>query len=420
MPAAAQPPVQPGSSSNQTNWNRDFSSPVAYERSVAPNRARLRRIIGAVDARLPAATLEFVPADAGAAQLAETELFSVHAVRWPVFDGVFGEGLLLQPKAEPVARVVAIPDADQTPELLAGLVPGLAPERQFARRLAENGCEVLVPVLIDRQDNWAGIATINSLTNQPHREWIYRLAAPLGRHVIGYEVQKVMAAVDVLAARRAKSQPREGVPEAQSPKAKVQNAGIGVMGFAEGGLIAFYAAAVDPRIDAVVVGGYFGARRRMWEEPHSRAIFGLLPEFGDAETATLIAPRSLLVEYSPAPEIGGPLKPGESRAGAASGRLATPDYESVETEFERARTLLRPGDPKDFDRLKLFSGTEGMATGPGSDRALTALLNALGVPIEQVTQPGKPPAGLAPGFDPAQRQRRQVMQLEEFTRKLGR
>jgi hypothetical protein len=61
-----------------------------------------------------------------------------------------------------------------------------------------------------------------------------------------------------------------------------------------------------------------------------------------------------------------------------------------------------------------------MATGPGSDRALTALLNALGVPIEQVTQPGKPPAGLAPGFDSAQRQRRQIMQLEDYTGKLGR
>ena len=86
---------------------------------------------------------------------------------------------------------MAIPDADQTPEMLVGLAPGLAPERQFARRLAENGCEVLVPVLIDRQDTWSGNARIKRFTNQPHREWIYRQAYELGRHIIGYEVQKV-------------------------------------------------------------------------------------------------------------------------------------------------------------------------------------------------------------------------------------
>ena len=120
-------------------------------------------------------------------------------MRWPVFEGVFGEGLFLEPKGPPVACVVAIPDADQTPEMLAGLAPGLAPERQFARRLAENGCAVLVPVLINRQDTWSSKPRMKRLTNLPHREWIYRQAYPLGRHIIGYEVQKVSAAVDFFA-----------------------------------------------------------------------------------------------------------------------------------------------------------------------------------------------------------------------------
>ena len=48
-----------------------------------------------------------------------------------------------------MADVIAIPDADQTPEMFAGLVPGVPPESQFARRLAESGCRVLVPVLIE-------------------------------------------------------------------------------------------------------------------------------------------------------------------------------------------------------------------------------------------------------------------------------
>ena len=46
-----------------------------------------------------------------------------------------------------VARVVALPDADQLPETIAGLAPGLPAERQYARRLAEQGCQVLVPTL---------------------------------------------------------------------------------------------------------------------------------------------------------------------------------------------------------------------------------------------------------------------------------
>src|SRR6185436_9739753 len=34
-------------------WKRDFSSREAYEKSVAPNRERLRKLIGAVDERVP-------------------------------------------------------------------------------------------------------------------------------------------------------------------------------------------------------------------------------------------------------------------------------------------------------------------------------------------------------------------------------
>ena len=127
-----------------------------------------------------------------------------------MFEGVYGEGLLLEPKGEAVACVVAIPDADQTPEMLAGLAPGLAPERQFARRLAENGCAVLVPVLIDRQDTWSANPEIKRVTNQPHREWIYRQAYPLGRHIIGYEVQKVLAARGLFGWQRAEWQKAKG------------------------------------------------------------------------------------------------------------------------------------------------------------------------------------------------------------------
>ena len=391
----------------QKYWQRDFSSAEAYDKSVQPNRERLRAIIGAVDARLPAPALEFVSGTNNPAKVGETNAFTVEAVRWPVFEGVFAEGLRLQPKGEPVALIVAIPDADQTPEMLVGLAPGLAPERQFARRLAENGCEVLVPVLIDRQDMWPESARIQRFTNQSHREWIYRQAIPLGRHIIGYEVQKVLAGVDWFEHENARN-----------TQHATRNPRIGVAGYAEGGLIAFYAAALDRRIEAVLVSGYFNSRQRLGEEPVYRNVSGLLREFGDAEIASLIAPRALIVEHSIVPQINEPAEPREGRKGSAPGKLKTPNYGSVEAEFERTRELVKQGNPKDFDRFKLITGTEGLTTGPGSDRALTAFLSALGVPIGKLKQPGKAPAELRAAFDPSARQQRQIKELEDYTQTL--
>ncbi|MGH7957133.1 MAG: dienelactone hydrolase family protein, partial [Opitutaceae bacterium] len=179
-------------------WKRDFASAAAYESSIAPNRERLRRILGAVDERVRPARMEYVSGPDQPALVAESERVRVFAVRWPVFEGVTGEGLLLEPKGKAVARIVALPDADQTPEVLAGLEKGGG--GAFARRLAEAGCEVLVPALIDRQCAWSGNPQI-AMTDQTHREWIWRQAFELGRHVIGFEVQKVAAAVDWLRSR---------------------------------------------------------------------------------------------------------------------------------------------------------------------------------------------------------------------------
>jgi len=388
----------------QKFWNRDFSSQAAYEKSVEVNRARLRKIIGASDARAQVTALELVGNTEHRAGVSETDAFTIQRVRWPVFEGVFAEGLWLQPKTVPIARVIAIPDADQIPELVSGLASGLSADRQFAKRLAENGCEVLVPVLLNRQDTWSGNARFPRFTNQPHREWIYRQAFELGRHIIGYEVQKVLAAVDWFSFEAAGTNGR---------KTK-----IGVIGYGEGGLIALYSAALDTRIDSSVVSGYFESRQRVWEEPIYRNVFGLLHEFGDAEIASLIAPRMLIVEHSSGAKIDGPPKPHDGRTGAAPGKLQPPDYVSVESEFQRTRTLLKSGDPKVFDRLKLITGTEGMATGPGSDWAMTELLNGMGVPIKQVKSPGKALTDLRADFDTSERQRRQVKELEDFTQKL--
>jgi len=100
-------------------WARDFSSPAAYASSVEPNRARFQTNIGAVDPRLPA-RMERFGDDAHPALVAETSRYLVYQVRWPVLDGLFGSGLLVQPKRQPVAYAIALPDAAQNSRAIDG------------------------------------------------------------------------------------------------------------------------------------------------------------------------------------------------------------------------------------------------------------------------------------------------------------
>jgi dienelactone hydrolase len=383
------------------HWQPDFSSARAYEKSVDPNRERLRRIIGAVDLQYAVTALDLRATTIAPARLLQTDRYSVYAVRWPVFDHVYGEGLLLEPNSPPLARIIAIPDADQSPEMLAGLVPGLDPEAQFARRLVENGCQVVVPVLINRQDTWSGNPILGRFTNQPHREWVYRQAYQMGRHIIGYEVQKILGLLDWC--------------EAQNQTPGNRPLRVGVVGYGEGGLLAFYSAALDKRFDAAMVSGYFGPREQVWEEPIYRNVFGLLDEFGDAEIARLIAPRPLVVEYSEVPAVSGPPQPTDGRRGAAPGRLTTPERYRVQAEVDRARDAFPDHFPSG---LTFIYGNEGLTTGPASADALGVFIQALEIrrdllppgPLQQVHERPLP--------DPDERQRRQVTELVDHTQRL--
>ena len=363
-------------------WKRDYSSAEAYERSIAPHRDRLRKIIGAVDPRDEIKALQFDATTAAASLVGRGAGYTIHLVRWHVLDGVTAEGLLLEPDAAPVARVVAIPDADEPPEMLAG---------QFARRLAENGCQVIVPVLIDRKDTWSGVPSIR-MTNQPHREWIYRMAFEVGRHTIGYEAQKVLAAVDWFVAEN-----------------KKRPAPVLIAGYGEGGLIALYTAAIDTRVDATLVSGYFQPREQLWKEPIYRDVWGLLKEFGDAEIAGMIAPRALIIEASRWPQVTGPPPETKDRRYATpNGALTAPARSDVRREVERARPFFAGLNAT--DRLQLVEG--------GGEDALRALLESAGV-RSRFRPSGKPPESLRTA-DTQERLRRQFDEMVEFTQKLVR
>lgn len=380
------------------HWKRDVTSEAAYDASIAANRARLAKIIGAQDQRAAEFDLELLQTSAQPPVVASAKKFAVLAVRWPVVRDVYGEGLLLYPDAADarfVANVVLVPDADQTPEQLAGLAAGLPPEQQLARRLVESGCVVLVPAVINRRDDLSAIG--DRKTNQPHREFLYRPAFEMGRHIIGYEVQTVLAVVDWFAHQ---VQLRKGTLNYFSEKAEAwsQPRPIGVAGYGEGGLIALYAAALDTRIAATLVSGYFTSRQDLWQEPIYRNLFGLLDQFGDAELASLVMPRALIVEACQTPQITGPPAPREGRNNsAAPGKLSTPAASAVQAELERAKSLTK-GLKSDHSPQLVVSG-EG--DGPaGSAAARAAFLTALAPGAKEVPN-GDEPQLVRLDFNPA-------------------
>lgn len=385
------------------HWSRDFSSNEAYEKSVEPNRERLKEIIGAVDLRTE---VEMSGLENDAPLLvSDMPDYTIYEIQWPAIEHIpdltyikgvkqtdweilsgpvqiKGEGLLLKPKGTCRGYVIVVPDSDQTPEQLAGLSSGINIESQISRRLAENGFCVISPVLLSRDTLFSKGVKRNQRT---HRDWIYTPAFEIGRHPIGYEVQKIYAAVDWCIKNRRDEEK------------------IAIAGYGEGGQVAMYSAATDTRIDATLISGYFNKRDSLWHEPLYRNIWGLLEEFGDAEIATLIAPRKMIVEYSVYPEW----KRNVDNTGP--GELNTPAYNAVSEEFARIDELI-----PNFGSRTLISNDLKPVISFGSQSAIIELASALGVNssmnLSKVT-----PFDNRKDFDPRLRQERMVKQMENFT-----
>lgn len=375
--------IEAAAANREKHWKRDVSSPEAYAKSIEPNRKRLAHILGLRDARVPFKTPELVGTLDEPALVGKGPNYEIYAVRWPAFGHVHGEGLLLKPTTgKAAADVVAIPDADVTPEQFCGLVPGVAADVQYPRILAESGCRVLVPTLVDRS-----YEVRNGFAKMTTREYLYRPAFELGRHLIGYELQKVLAGVDWFA--------REGGDGAK----------VGVIGAGEGGMLALYAAAVDGRIKSALVAGYFGDRNRIWEQPLDRNVFGLLEQFGDAELAAMIPPRLLVIDGAPGPELTLPSE------GGAPARLASPSPSEAKREFGRLGALHKRM-PKGMPR-------GGFSGGSGKAKFGFTLVQFL-KPFEVVVAKpgGAAPEHLRKEFDPKPRQRRQVAEIERHTHDL--
>jgi hypothetical protein len=160
------------------HWNRDRSSPKAYQESIEPNRQRLAHILGVRDERVPFDGLELIGTTARPPLVGQGNGYKAFAVRWPAFGDVHGEGLLLVPDAKKgtglicanhppgrsgrlapspfsrVADVIAIPDADQTPEMLAGLSEGVAYLLDRSVEAIASHEQALVKTMLESLTEW--------------------------------------------------------------------------------------------------------------------------------------------------------------------------------------------------------------------------------------------------------------------------
>ena len=349
-------------------WQFDFSSENGFDQSISAQRNLLSKRLGVVEERVPAHIEILTNSKAAGLKAFKIELpkCTISAIHWQVLDGLSAEGILVQPKGKVTARVVMIPDADVTPEVLAGMQLSGHVGFAAAQQLANNGIEVIIPTLISRDSKYSGNKSLDMSTTLPHREWLYRQAYEVGRHVIGYELQKVFSAIDWFSSKNK----IEGV-----------NLKIGVAGHGEGGLLALYAATLDKRISSTLVSGYFHSREKLWEEPIYRNVFGLLTTFGDAELAVMAWPRKVTIEFVQGPEINHTSEEW-ARSGAAPEVITTPTPEVITTptfehsraEWERAKSMV----PILTNHLQWVASSTGTKAGdPFSTAALSEFVKGL-------------------------------------------
>ena len=162
--------------------------------------------------------------------------------------------------------------------------------RDFACGLAERGFIVAAPEIScfgERQ--MPDAADFRAVGLNPTCYKVATYTMMLGKSAAGLRVMDGMRIVDYLQSRR-----------------DVDGGNIGVMGISGGGMHAFFSAAMDPRIRAAVISGYFcDWRHSILAMFHCTCNFvpGLLNLGELSDLAALIAPRPLLVEHGTRDDI---------------------------------------------------------------------------------------------------------------------
>lgn len=259
----------PQRASNQ--WRRDYSSIPAYEQSVARNREGWRNVI-----KPPA-----LPGTGKARLQPHSPLEDLQAQWLSVPLGpLTAEGVLAIPSSatatDRVPLVVIQHGIGSFPERNFGVAdPGDA-YHSYARRLVEAGFAVIAPM---------------NLRSVELRNRIERLCRLADTSLPGIEFVRMQRLLDATL---------------QDPRIDADR--VGMWGLSLGGLATMFWTPLEPRIKAAAVAGWFNHRRNKMVIPDPRytcfletkeehAFFhGWLTAYTDADVASLICPRPLLIQ----------------------------------------------------------------------------------------------------------------------------
>ncbi len=273
-------------------WQRDYSSPQAYSRSVAPNRERLLALIGGWP-------WERVPLQPQIEEIAVTDSYTASRVYYTSFDDVRVDAILIRPHGDgPFPAVLAQHGVNHTPEQICGFCDPeySAAYHEIGVRLAKHGYVVIAPRMIggygEDRYNVPNIPSLRTQEQGRSQNQIHRKALLISQTIQALEYFTLSRAVDYL----------ESMPE-------VDNDRIGLYGLSRGGRAALWVGALEERLQAVVSSAWFNERFSKMLQPdivnggsfietssEFQFIPGLFHEFGDADIASLICPRAFFVE----------------------------------------------------------------------------------------------------------------------------
>lgn len=251
-------------------WARDYSGLDAFERSVAPNRARWRAILNP----------PVLKKTGELARRPHPPLTDVQAewITLPLGDLV-AEGVLVFPAgASPPTRV---------PLVIAQHGIGSTPETPFSNPTA--GYHAYARELL--QAGFAVLAPFN-LRSVPSRNRVERLARLADTSLPGIEFSRLQHLLDVVLA-----DPR------------IDRDRVGMWGVSLGGLATMFFMPLEPRIKVGVVSAWFNHRLSKMAVSDQRystfldtleehAFFrGWLTEFTDSDVIALICPRPVLIQH---------------------------------------------------------------------------------------------------------------------------
>jgi len=252
-------------------WRGDYSSPDAYMKSVEPNRRRLAQSLGEFDDEGADFAPEWRPFFEDDKVLARR--LSVEAA-----PGLPARSVLALPKgaAGPAPLVICQHGIASSPERVFGFDDPEGIYKGYGRALAERGFAVLAP---------------SNTTGHAPRNRLERIARLLGGTLWGLEIFRIRRTLDFL----------ETVDEIDMKR-------VGMYGISLGGAYTSFLAPLEPRIKAAVICAWFNDRlnKMIIEDPRWSCFLPSdegyvfwprwLWEFADADLASLICPRALLVE----------------------------------------------------------------------------------------------------------------------------